>query len=153
MTWEWPIWFRWTVRIAALIVIALGALIIYIAAPVNSAGNAGIEFIISLGDDPDDMKQAFQELCSAEQQRIGMDQFLGTGGAEYSALADAGAVGAAAQYPDDAATLDSDIQQAWKEYQITAANGRETLRLQLVREPEWWGFKGVWKICGIERQK
>ena len=151
-TWEWPTWLRWTVRTAALVVIAVGAFILYIAAPVKSAGNAGIEFVIGLGDDPDDLNQAFDRLCESEQGRIGMDQFLETDGAEYTVLADAGAVGAAAQYPDDAETLNADVQQAWKEYEITTVEGQETWRLQLVRERDWWEIKGDWKICGIEQR-
>lgn len=150
---EWPTWFRWTIRILALVIIAIGGAILYMAAPVNSAGNTGIEFIISLGDDPDDMKQAFEELCSTEQDRIGMEQFLETGGAEYSVLADAGAVGAAAQYPDDTETLSADVQQAWVEYEITTTDGEQTWRLNLARERDWWEFKGDWKICGLEQRE
>lgn len=151
--WEWPTWFRWTVRILALIVIAVGALILYMEAPVKSAGNTGIWFIAQLegfrgGDEPD-----FQQLCSTEQERIGRDQFIETGGAEYSVLANVGAVGAAAQYPDDAETLSSDIQQAWEEYEITTTDGEQTWRIYLNREREWWQIKGDWKICGIERRE
>lgn len=152
-TWEWPPWLRWTVRIAALIVIALGAVILYIAAPVNSAGNAGIEFIIDLGDDPDDLNRAFDRLCVSEQDRIGIERFLETDGAEYTVLADAGAVGAAAQYSDDAETLNAGVRQAWKEYEISTVNGQETWRLQLVRERDWWEINSDWKICGIAQRE
>ena len=152
-TWEWPTWFRWTLRILALLVIVLGALILFIASPVNSAGNTGIWFIAEVEGFRGGPEEAYDRLCSSEKDRVGMEQFLETEGAEYSVLANAGAVGAAAQYPDDAETLNADIRQAWNEYEISTVNGQETWRLQLVRERDWWEIKGDWKICGLEQRE
>lgn len=152
MSWERPSWFRWTVRILAFIVITLGALILFMAAPVNSAGNTGIWFIAELEGFRGGPEEAYERLCTSEQDRIGGEQFFASGGAEYAVLANAGAVGATAQYPDDTETLSSDIQQAWKEYEITTADGEATWRLYLIRERDWWEIKGEWKICGIEQR-
>ena len=137
----------------ALIVIAVGALILYIAAPVNSAGNTGIWFIAEIEGFRGGPEEAYDRLCSSEQERIERERFLETGGADYTVLANAGAVGAAAQYPDDSETLNADIRQAWKEYEITTSEGGQTWRLHLTRERDWWEFKGDWKICGIERRE
>lgn len=139
-------------RIAAVVVIAIGALILYMAAPVNSAGNSGIWFIAEIEGFRGGPQEAYDRLCSREQDRIGRERFLETGGAEYAVLADAGAVGAAAQYSDDAETLEADVEQAWVEYEITTVDGQQTWRLQLLRERDWWEFKGDWKVCGIEQR-
>ena len=152
MSWEWPSWFLWTVRILAFIVITLGALILFMAAPVNSAGNTGIWFIAELEGFRGGPDEAYERLCSSEQDRVGQEHFFATGGAEYSVLANAGAVGATAQYPDDTETLSSDIQQTWKEYEIATTDGEATWRLYLIRERNWWEIKGEWKICGIEQR-
>lgn len=144
---EWPASFRWLVRILALLVIAVGAFILYWAAPTDTAGNAGIHFVLDLQGDPE---EAYDDLCSSEQSRIGLADFLETEGAEYAPLAAEGAVGAAAEYPDDTDTLGSDIQAAWVEYESSTAEGGQTWRLNLVRQRSWWQFTGSWKVCGIE---
>lgn len=150
---EWPTWFRWTIRILALVIIAIGGTILYMAAPINSAGNTGIEFIAQVEGFRGGQEEAYDRLCSTEQDRIGRDQFLESGGAEYAVFAHAGAVGAAAKYPDDTETLSGEVQQAWVEYEITTTGGDQTWRLNLARERDWWEFKGDWKICGLEQRE
>lgn len=152
MTWKWPSWFRWTVRVLALIAITLGVLTLFMAAPVNSAGNTGIWFIAELEGFRGGPEDAYDRLCSSEQDRIGREHFFATGSAEYSVLANAGAVGATAEYPDDAQTLSSDIQEAWTEHEITTPDGEETWRLYLERGREWWEIKSNWTICGLEQR-
>lgn len=147
---DWPAWSRWLVRILALTVIAVGAFILYWAAPADTAGNAGIRFILELQGFQGGPEEAYDDLCSSEQSRIGRAVFLESEGAEYAPLATEGAVGAAAEYPDDTDTLGSDIQAAWVEYESSAAEGGLTWRLNLVRQRSWWQFRGSWKVCGIE---
>jgi hypothetical protein len=150
-SWEWPTWFRWTVRVAAVLVVLFGTLILYGHSPVDSAGNAGIWFISELGGFRGGPEEAYNRLCASEQDRIGAEQFLETGGAEYAVLARAGAVGSATQYPD-VHPLDKSIREWWKEYEITVGGRIETWRLYLVREDTWWPFDTEWKVCGIERR-
>ena len=152
MTGAWPSWFRWTIRALALIVITVGVLILWMAAPVNSAGNTGIWFISELQGFREGPEAAYDRLCISEQERIGRERFFASGGAEYSVLANSGAAGARAQYPDDTQTLSSNIQQTWKEYEITTSDGEQTWRLYLERERDWWEFEGAWTICGIEQR-
>ena len=150
-SWEWPTWFRWLVRGIAVMVIVYFGFAFTTMLPVDTAENAGIWFISELGGFRGGPEEAYKRLCASEQDRIGKEQFLETGGAEYSVLARAGAVGAATQYPD-VHPLDRDIKEWWKEYEITVGGRVETWRLYVVREDTWWPFDTEWKVCGIERR-
>lgn len=150
MSQESPGCLGWTVRALALVVILIGALILWWAQPVETAGNTGIDFIGEMGNHPQaNPEEAYDMLCAAEKDRLDQAQFLASDFGEYSALASRGAVGAAKQHPP-LDTLSRDIETAWVEYEIQDGDTVETWRLNLVREREWWDWRGDWKVCGIE---
>lgn len=63
-------------------------------------------------------------------------------------LAGTGANGVDSQYPDGE-TLEGGISEAWWDFEVHR-EGLEIWRVHLLREREWWEFKGDWKVCGIE---
>jgi hypothetical protein len=148
--WEWPRWFRWTIRGIAVLIILYFGLAVGFLIPVNTAGNVALRFIADLEPlNQADIEMSFATLCESEQERIGVDAFVDTRGAEYSALGNFGVVGAATQYPETD-TLQRNITEAWVEFDVTKGNVIETWRLYMIRERDWWEWKGDWKVCGIE---
>ncbi|HJQ75705.1 MAG TPA: hypothetical protein VJ948_00410 [Acidimicrobiia bacterium] len=147
---EWPGWFRWAIRLIAVIVIVAGAWILWSERQVNTAGNAVAWFIGDLEPTAGASAEgAYDRLCEAEQERIAKHEFLRTGGSDYDFLGEFGVSALDSQYPDHE-TLRSDITAVWWDLEIERERDREIVRINMVRERDWWEFQGDWKICGVE---